>query len=364
MYFNIPVKIHFGKNSIKENKKELSSFGKKAFIVTGKHSAKKSGALDDLLEALNTLSIEFILFNEITENPNISSIEKGSLILKQNNCDFIIAIGGGSPLDAAKAISLMYANNLNKNNIFDNSLHKSALPLIAIPTTSGTGSEVTPYSVLTNNETQIKAGFGSPLMFPKISFIDPKYTISANKHITRDTAVDALSHLLEGIYSLNHADFLQPLIFKGIELIYNYLLPCLEEPDNYQFRENLMLASTYGGMVIAHSSTTLQHSIGYPLTTVYGLSHGMANGVVMKNMMNFYEPHLDNRLNKLFEYLRINKQDFFNWLDKLDLKFEHHITEEFLTARIPEVLNSRNMAITPVKVNEEQLKKLYLQLNH
>ncbi len=364
MFFNIPVKVFFGKNVIRDNKEEFNSFGRKVLIVTGKHSALKSGALDDVLSVLNDFNIKHIIFDEVSENPDVSCVEKGAQVLKDANCSFIVAIGGGSPLDAAKAISLMYANNLNKDNIYNVSLHKSALPIIAIPTTSGTGSEVTPYSVLSNNETNIKAGFGSPLIFPKVSFIDPSYTVSVNKTVTKDTAVDALSHLLEGIYSVKHADFLKPFIFEGIRLIYNYLIPCLNQPENYQFRESLSLGSTYGGMVIAHSSTTLQHSIGYPLTTVYGLSHGLANGVVMKNIMNFYEPYLDNRLNELFDYLKLSKKDFFKWIDSLDLKFTHKITDDFLNTRIPEVLNSRNMAITPLKVNEIQLKELYLMLNN
>lgn len=362
MLFNLPVKIILGKNVIKENSGEFSGLGSKALLVTGKHSALKSGAQADLLEVLNQNSIDFTIYNEINENPDIESIVKGAKLFNENQCDFIIGIGGGSPLDAAKAISLMAANNLTKDNIYDSNLHKKAFPLIAVPTTSGTGSEATPYSVLTNSETMKKAGFGSPLIFPKIAFADPRYTFSLNETVTRDTAIDALSHLLEGIYSNKNSTILKPFIFEGVKLIIDNLEKCINYPDNYAYRENLMLASVYGGIVIAHTSTTLQHSIGYPLTTVYGLSHGFANGVVMKDIMNLYYEHLNGRLDELFTFLKISKEEFFNWLDKFNLVFNGKISDEFLQTRIPEVMNSRNMALNPLKVNEEQIKNIYLKL--
>ena len=382
MYFNIPTKVYFGDSVLKNFQNEIVKQGRNALIVTGKSSAIKSGVMDDLLPILNELEIGYTVFNEIMENPDISIVEKGkNVFLKsygrihavQNyksyghnhaprNYDFIIAIGGGSPLDAAKAISIMAANDLSKEDIYNTALHRKAFPIIAIPTTSGTGSEITPYSVLSNEETKVKAGFGNEFMFPKISFLDPKYTVSMSHTVTRDTAIDALSHLLEGLYSNKYNEFLLPFIYSGIKLIYENLSKCLKEPDNLMYRKNLMLASNYGGIVIAHTSTTLQHSIGYPLTTIFGVSHGLANGIVMKQIMDLYEPHIKDRLDALFCFLGIKKTELFDWLDTLEMKFMGVIDECFLNERIPEVMMSRNMTLIPYQVKEYEIIQIYESL--
>ena len=361
MNFNIPTKIYLQNNVLKQNN-EFTNFGNTAFIVTGKSSAIKSGVLNDLLPILDENKIKYTIFNEIMENPELNIIEKGKSVFQNSNHDFIIAIGGGSPIDAAKAISLMAANDLNKSTLYDGSLHKKAYPIIAIPTTSGTGSEVTPYSVLNKSETNTKAGFGSPLIFPKIAFLDPKYTISLNKTITRDTTIDALSHLLEGLYSNKYNEFILPMILKGFDLIYKNLKPCLENPDDLKLRTALMLASNYGGIAIAHTSTTLQHSIGYPLTTVYGLSHGLANGVVMQEIMNLYEPAIKNRLDILWDFMKITKNQFFDWIDDLDMRLEDKIDDNFIEKRVPEVMKSRNMLLNPITVTEKQIVDIYMNL--
>ena len=362
MNFHIPTKIHLSQNVLQKQSQDLINYGKTALIVTGKSSAIKSGVLDDLLPILDDHKIKYTIFNEIMENPDLHIVEKGKQIFKETNSDFIIAIGGGSPIDAAKAISLMAANNLNKSNLYDSSNHKSAYPIIAIPTTSGTGSEVTPYSVLNNSDTNTKAGFGTPLIFPKVALLDPKYTLTLNNTITRDTTIDALSHLLEGIYSNKYNEFLIPFIQTGFKLIYNNLKPCLDNPQDIIPRQALMIASNYGGIVIAHSSTTLQHSIGYPLTTEFGLSHGLANGVVMKFIMNLYEPAIKDRLATIWDYMNITKHQFFDWLDSFDMKFEGNINDDFINRRVPEVMKSRNMALNPIQVTEKQIIEIYEKL--
>jgi len=341
---------------------EIASCGKKAFIVTGRNSAKASGALDDVIAVLRKAGIGYHIFDEVSANPETETVRQGSILLKEQGCNFIIAIGGGSPIDAAKAISLMVANNLDIADIYKVERYKAGLPLVAIPTTAGTGSEVTQYSVLTNSSTKIKAGFGCEFAFPKLAMCDARYTLSASETVTRDTAIDAFSHLLEGIYSNRYNEFLMPLILRGLKLIYENLSQCLQEPRALRYREALMLASTYGGMVIAHTSTTLQHSIGYPLTSVFGVSHGLANGLVMKSIMELYEPHLCGRLDRVFEHLGVGKVGLFDWLDTLGMRFEGVIDEEFISGNLAAVMGSRNMALNPLQVTEEQVVRVYGEL--
>ncbi len=331
-------------------------------IITGKRSAQLSGALIDLLEVLKKNNQDYYHFPWIEENPELAIIHEGAELFREHKCDFLIGIGGGSPIDAAKAISVIVANKLRGREIYEGDKIKHALPIIAVPTTSGTGTEVTPYSVISDQEIKKKAGFGNPLIFPLISFCDPEYTYSLPKQVTIDTALDALSHLLEGIYSRKRCDFLDPLIFSGIKLIIENLEPVITYPREYQYREKLMRASLYGGFVIAQAGTTLQHSIGYPLTTHYGLSHGMANGVVMKEMMNLFSSDIIEDLNSLFSFLKLTRDQFYLWLDKWIPESRLDLPEDFIIKATDEIMGSRNMAQNPREVSSEEVKSILKKL--
>lgn len=336
--------------------------GSKAFLVTGKTSAKKSGALDAITQTLTKEGIPFFHYDAIAENPTFTSVNEGSRLCKEAKCDFIIGIGGGSPIDAAKAIALQVANNLANDEILRTDLYKKALPIVAIPTTSGTGSEVTPYTVLTNEKTCIKAGVGSDLIFPRYAILNPEFTLSLPHNVTRDTAIDALSHLLEGIYSNKRSRLIYPLIFNGVRMIFENLPLALREPNNLQARTHLMRASTWGGIVIAQTSTTLQHSIGYPLTSKLGITHGLANGLVMQSIMDLCYSTLQEDLDELFSYVGITRSHFYEWLTSLDLAINTPLTNSFIENALPEVMASRNMANNPIEIELDDIRKIYLSL--
>jgi len=361
--YYMPVKFYFGKNALVEHGYELKQFGKRAMVVTGRSSAKLSGALDELTTVFQENNQEYIIFDKIKENPYLATVHEGTKRFTEFKAEFIIGIGGGSPIDAAKAIAAIAKNQIEGDHIYQAQKYiKDSFPIIAIPTTAGTGTEVTPYSVITDQEKDTKAGFGSPHLFPKISFIDPKYTLSLPYKVTKDTAIDALSHLLEGIYSQNRNVVNCPIIKRGIELIIDNLPLCLNDSQNYTARENLMLAATYGGMVIAQSGTTVQHSIGYPLTSTYGISHGLANGLVMKEIMEKFYPVLKSELDDIFQYLEMSKEDFYEWLESLNLNAGVNIGDWFVEEKPAEVLKSRNMALNPIKIDAEAIKAIYRKL--
>ncbi len=230
-YF-MPTNIFFGRDCLKNNLVFNIDVNDKLLIVTGKRSAVISGVQSDLLKILKSKKIEYEIFNKITENPKLKTVHKGAKYFLKNNCNKIIGIGGGSPIDSAKAISVIAANKLKNRQIYNSQKIKNAFPIIAIPTTSGTGTEATQYSVITDFNIDKKVGFGTPLMFPKFSFLDPQYTISLPKIITRDTAVDALSHLLEGLYSKKRSKIVYPMIFNGVKLIFENLKDTMNNLEN------------------------------------------------------------------------------------------------------------------------------------
>jgi alcohol dehydrogenase len=358
----LPSRIFFGENTLTESELYLIRLGTKPLIVTGKSSARLSGALDELIPILKKAEQDYTIFDRVQENPSWDIVREGARFLKDAQCDYLIAIGGGSPIDAAKAMALIAANNLFEEDNFTPDKFSHTLPLVAIPTTAGTGSEVTQYSVLTDTSTGIKAGFGTELAFPTLAICNPRYTLSLNATITLHTAIDALSHLLEGIFSNKRQLLLYPLIQAGIEAIMKNLEIAINSPSNLYARTKLMQAALYGGITIAQTGTTLQHSLGYPLTTHFGISHGLSNAIVLRQVMELYYPYIKEELNNLFSNLNITREDFENWLDRFPLKAEFDLREEFIENHIAEVLASRNMANTPIKVKEEDIRKIYKSL--
>lgn len=356
---HLPTRIFFGEGALLKAADQLLSLGSRPLVVTGRSSARLSGALDELSLVLDRAGLAWELFDQVEENPSLDTVLAGARLLRESGCDFLISIGGGSPIDAAKAISLAAANSLGRDEIYQTGKFRAALPLVAIPTTSGTGTEVTQYSVLTDPLSGIKAGFGHDLAFPRLAVCDPRHTLSLNPAVTLNTALDALSHLLEGIYSNKRDPLLYPLIHSGAKAIRDNLQAVLDNPDGLAGRTELMRASLYGGIVIAQTSTTLQHSLGYPLTTAFGLPHGQSNAMVMRQVLELYYPALEAELNALFRALGGSRKDFEAWLGELPFGRKLELDDAFIKKSVGEVLASRNMANNPIEVSADQIRDIY-----
>jgi alcohol dehydrogenase class IV len=360
--FYVPTRIFFADNALERAAGRITALGSKALIVSGRNSAYISGAMEDIQQHLLKNDITWKVFDRVTENPTIDIVMEGVTELVLNECDFVIGVGGGSPIDAAKAISLVAANKTDRSDIYRSEGYKKALPIVAIPLSSGSGTEVTPYSVLTDSQHNKKAGLGSELAFPQIAVLEPKYTLSLSPAVTLNTGIDALSHLLEGIYSNKRNPVMFPIIYNGVKTIFQNLPKVLQDPRDLEARQEMMRASLYGGLVIAHASTTLQHSIGYPLTSVYGVPHGLANGIVMRSVMELYYPGVSKELDDLFASLSISREQFYEWLEALKLSIDIRISDHFIDEKLPEVLTSRNMANNPFEISEDDIRKIYYDL--
>lgn len=286
--YSMPTKIFYGENIVEKKKDIFKEFGKKALIVTGKNSAKKNGSLDDLTKVLKEENIEYSIFDKIEENPPMELAEEGAKIGKEEKVDFIIGIGGGSPLDSAKGIGVLINNpQAKKEDLYSKTLMES-IPVIAIPTTAGTGSEVTQYAIFTNHKEKTKKGF-SHKVFPKIALLDAKYLMATPDNVTINTGIDALSHIIEGYLSANANIISDALAKQGLTLFKACKDALYKKEFAYEIREKLMLMSTLGGMVIAQSGTSLPHGMGYALTYFHKIPHGMANGLLLKEYLGFCE---------------------------------------------------------------------------
>lgn len=196
MFFNLSTKLYCEKNCVKSHAADIASFGRKALIVTGSKSSKLNGSLDDVTSVLKENNVDYIIFDKVEENPSVANIMAAAVTGREYKPDFVIGIGGGSPLDASKAISLMIKNSDADESLLLKTGSYEYLPVIAIPTTCGTGSEITPYSILTLHEQKTKSSIPHKI-YPALALCDPVYLACAPVSIIRNTAVDALGHLIE-----------------------------------------------------------------------------------------------------------------------------------------------------------------------
>jgi alcohol dehydrogenase class IV len=294
--FLVPTVVIHGQSCIREHGSYFKAFGKKAFIVTGRSSAYKCGALDDVTDALKANGQEYTVYSQITPNPAVDCIFDGAMAARREKFDMVIAIGGGSPLDAGKAIAMLAVNEtVSKENLFSAPFNV-ALPIIAIPTTAGTGSEVTQYAIITNDEAGTKTSLASPLLFPRMAFLDPRYTQELGTATTLHTAIDALSHAVEGMLSCRASVFTDTLAKESIRMIASCGKGLKENNLSPADRDTLLSASTMAGMVITNTGTTVVHAMGYSLTYYKGIDHGRANGLLLGHFLTVLKRHCPERI--------------------------------------------------------------------
>lgn len=283
--FFMPTKIFSGKNCIIDNAAQFAVLGKKAFIVTGKSSAH-NGSLTAVKQALDLQEIAYYTFDNIKSNPSIEVVQEAAAVARAEKVDFIIGIGGGSPMDAAKAIAILTANELDDTVLFSGPYPHPVLPIVAVPTTAGTGSEVTQYSILTDDRQETKTSIANEVIFPKIAFLDASYTEGLPPHVTIHTAIDALSHAIEGYLSIKSNKMSDILAAESMTILGRYL-KVLGSQVNFAVRQELLYGSMLAGIVIAHTGTTALHSMGYSLTYFKDIDHGRANGLLLYEYLKF-----------------------------------------------------------------------------
>lgn len=311
-FYKQPIDIYFEENVVEKHADVLKQAGTKAIIMTGRYSAKACGALDDVQQALTARNIKYIVFDEVENNPSTDTVEKAAGQAKEFGADFVIGIGGGSPIDAGKAVAVLCANpQMQVMDLFQNQFER-ALPIVAIPTTAGTGSEATQYSVLLVKDKETKLSFGSKLTLPKIALLDVRYTYSISFQSVKNTAVDAFTHCLESYLSNRSTRMSEIIAAEGIRL-YGECVPYLteyksrthsSEEEEKIVKEKLMLMSLLGGMAIQITGVTLVHGMGYCYTFFNQIPHGQANGFLVGDYLTYIQESAGEKLKKAMEMMQ------------------------------------------------------------
>lgn len=284
--FKTPEYTLIGSKALEEAKPYLKKCGKKALIVTGKHVVL-SDMMAELKKALEEIGIAYFVFDGITGEPTNVMIDEGIAAYKENGCDFCIGIGGGSPLDSAKAIAAMITNEGKIADYNGKVIEKLIPPVVAIPTTAGTGSEATQFTVITDVEKDIKMLLKGGYLVPKIAIVDPAYTYSAPKSITAATGMDALTHAIEAYTSRKAFPVTDTLAVSAVKRIMKYLPAAYKDGSDEKARYEMSVASYEAGICINNSTVTLVHGMSRPIGALFHVAHGISNAMLLTKCLAF-----------------------------------------------------------------------------
>ncbi|HPE07796.1 MAG TPA: iron-containing alcohol dehydrogenase [Smithellaceae bacterium] len=284
-------KIVFGNGSILTLAGHIKEHhAQNPLIVIDKNLAK-TDLQEKIASILVSEGIKFTVFDKVEPEPRIELADEGAALAVKNKCDIVIGIGGGSAMDVAKAIAVIATNKGAAADYLGlNKVPKAGLPKIMIPTTAGTGSEVTFTAVFVRKNLKKKEGMNSPYLYPELALLDPELTLSLPSAPTAQTGLDALCHAIESYTSINSSPMSEMFSLEAIALIAENLRTCVHDGKNIAARERMLLGSLYAGIGLANAGVTAVHSLSYPLGGKFGVSHGLANTVLLAPVMAFNLP--------------------------------------------------------------------------
>ena len=380
MRFYVPTDIYVEKDCVKNHAKELLAIGKRALIVTGHSSAKANGSLNDVTEVLNNGGVAYQIFDEVEENPSTDTVGKGAQIARDFGADFIIGIGGGSAIDAAKAMAILLVNP----SVIADELHKAPAkplghaPVVAVPTTCGTGSEATPVAIITNHKINLKKSIPHRI-FPVLALVDGKYLASAKKQLIVNTAVDALAHMVESILNV-HSNILNRMCPEyGLKLwgeCKEALIASVAANNtaannasgnaeldvatvDASLYEKLMYTSTIAGMSIAMTSTAVPHGMSYDLTLSKGTPHGPAVGYFLAAYVEVCQKKVPADVEKILSLLGLQSvEEFAEMLRKLigTCTVTRELRDKFAAAM---KVNRSKLDLVPGGITPEEVEFIY-----
>lgn len=284
----VPTEIHFGAGISGTVGEHCGGWGEKPLLVTGRRSARASGLMGRILGQFPHAEV----FEGVPENPDTAVCERGAAACRAAQCDWVIGVGGGSAMDVAKAIALLVRNPGACADYFSSQRRaRPALPIVAVPTTAGTGSEVTPYAVLVDAQAHSKRTIRGRDLFPRAAFLDPEATTGMAPSITAATGLDALSQAMEGMLSKQSTPIGDALALEACRLIAQWLPRAVCQGGDLDARGAMLHAAMLSGCIIAQSGTTLVHGMGYYFTLEFGLPHGLANALLLSPVFEMNARH-------------------------------------------------------------------------
>jgi len=365
--FHLPTKIIFGSGQSASLSAMSELAGRRTVLVTDP-VIRKLSAVETIVQSVKPIA----LFDGVQPNPTVANVDTLAELLRKEKAEVIIALGGGSVLDCAKAAAFLAVTeemSIRAYHSSGKSVDRKGLPLITVPTTAGTGSEVTPITVLDDEEKNIKAPMASPFLYPLCAVVDPDLTLSAPLGVTAATALDALSHAIEGYWSKNHQPICDTLAKDAAKTIFEYLPKVYDNLGDPIARERLSCAALIAGMAFQMPKTAMMHACSFPLSNRAGLAHGTACALTMEASIRLNAPFMKGRMEEFAQACGFNEIDGMTaQITALKRRGglpctlkEAGIAPELLETLIKESFHP-NMKNNPKEITVDDLKKMYKEI--
>lgn len=295
-YFQINTKIVSGRGSLASLGKIAKKAGAQRYLLVADPAMAEHGMLDSAIQSLEASGLSGETFQKVDPEPYLDNAENAAAVGRGLGADLVIGMGGGSAMDTAKAAAVLVTNTGKAEDYIGlNKVEAPGVPTLMIPTTAGTGAEVTFTAVFTNRETKAKGGINSPFLFPSIALLDPQLTLSLPPGVTAATGMDALTHAVESVTSRSSTVFTEALALTAIRLIGKYLRRAVYQGDDIEARENMLMGSLLGGLALADAGVGAAHALAYPLGGFYRIPHGLANAMLIPHVMEFNLPSAEDK---------------------------------------------------------------------
>ncbi len=363
-HFFSPTRLFLEKEAVFHHREALCALGSKALLVTTPSAAAKSGALADVTKALSDKGISFDVFDKVEQNPSVSTVMRAADMARSIGCDFFIGIGGGSALDAAKTVSLLAKNpSMNEESLYSQAA-ASSYPIACVGTTAGTGSEVTPYAVITSSSGQ-KRTVHQDSLYPALSLCDPRYLKTMPDTVLQSTALDAAAHCLESFFNRTATSFSDTFAVAGLrhlicefETISAYGTGGLDDDDF----ETLLLASLEGGYAISLTGTTLPHTAGYYLTERFGIPHGVACAMFLPAFLLHNARWSQSKLALLCDELCRSDEELRTLIADVTPEISFTFSEQDIALMRPRFENNKSLKKCPGDCEASYVEQLYRAL--
>lgn len=378
--FNIPSSVIIGGGASAELLPQLRRLGVSRVLVVTDAFMVKSGVVGRILAPLKEGGIGAEVFNGVQPDPTVQNVSDGLALYRSSGAEAVVAIGGGSPLDAGKAISILTTNPEPLADYMGyHRIPKAGAPLLAIPTTAGTGSEVTKVAVITDTERDVKMMILDQHLLPVVALVDYELTLSMPAPLTAHVGVDTLTHGIEAYVSRKAGEMTDPIALSCIRLAATHLVKAWENPGNLAAREGMMLSATQGGMAFANSGVCLVHGMSRPLGLLFHIPHGLSNAMLLPAVTRFSLPGAEARYATVARTMGLSTTDasdaaaaasLIEGLEKLNARLEvprirdfkgaaHEVFEAALEKMASDALASGSPANNPVVPTAPEIIKLY-----
>ena len=372
--WNYPTTVWVGQDRVKDLEEACKNLEiNKPLFVTDKDLVNLT-FITKIISKIKITFRELNIYSNFSGNPSGENVEEGVIEFKKNNCDGVIAIGGGSALDVGKAIAFMSGQNRpiwdfeDIGDYWKRADEKKISPIIAIPTTAGTGSETGRASAIINKKTGVKKIIFHPKILPSIVILDPKLTINLSPRLTAATGMDALAHNLEAFCAPNYHPMAEGIALEGMKLIKKSLIVAFNNGGNIEARQNLLAASSMGSTAFQKGLGAI-HSLSHPVNAQFNIHHGLSNAIFMPYVLTFNKTSIEKKIISICDYLDLDKKfdSFLSWILELrkELAIPHKLSDIMDCSKV----NLEELSLmafedpstngNPKKINKEDLKLMY-----